>query len=67
MIFPRLRLPGTSATDYAMGYFTAGNGTMEQASRQGCIYDGVSILWWRLVRHRVRRALMMEKKNELLM
>lgn len=52
-----MRLPGSSATNFAKGYLLADNGTIEQAAKQACIYDGVSKIWWRLVRQRVFRLL----------
>ena len=46
--------PGPSAVSYAVGYLLAGNGTVKQACRQGCVYDGVSPRWWRYVRRKLK-------------
>lgn len=51
------KLPSKSATDYAKGYYLAGNGTINQAAKQACIYDCVSNIWWRLVRLRLLNIL----------
>jgi len=63
LINKHLRPPSASATYYAIGYVIAKNGSPEQASRQACIYDGVSQSWWRLVHKRLLRALAEEKLN----
>ena len=46
--------PGPSAVSFAEGYLRAGNGTVEQACRQGCIYDGADTIWWRFVRRKMK-------------
>ena len=59
-------LPSPSATYYAVGYVKAGNGTIDQAAQQACVYDGVPCAWWRLVRRRVVKELASQTSHSLL-
>jgi len=56
------KLPSKSATDFAKGFYLAGNGTINQSAKQACVYDNVFGFWWRIVRMRLLKEL--EATNE---
>ena len=56
-----MTLPTKSATWFAIGWYRAGHGTLDQSCRQGCVFDGVSVCWQWLVRLRVQSELSRSK------